>query len=356
MAPMHLTLMLKKCYNRNRIKKDGGLSMPKITDVAKKAGVSVTTVSRVLNNRGYISEETRDKVYEAMKELNYQPNELARSLFRKKSNMIGLIVPNVSHSFFSELAYHLEYYAYKRDYKLLLCNSKRDISKEKEYIEMLKKHQVEGIIMGSHVLDVKDYLNLNLPIVSFDHAISKNIPLVTSDNLTGGKLASELLIKKNCENLAYLYGGIGGPHHTALLASDRFQGFLEGVKISGKNNITIQTQELNTSNTEKLVTEIITFLNEHPNVDGVFASSDIIASFVIQACYRLKKSIPKDIKIIGYDNVEISNLVSPPLTTIGQPIEKMSELTIELLINQIEGNEVPLLNSLPVLLIERETT
>lgn len=128
--------------------------MVKITDVAEKAGVSVTTFSRVLNDRGYISQATRDKVYQAMKELNYQPNELARSLFRRKSNMIGLIVPNVSHPFFSELAYYLEEYAYQKGYKLLLCNSNGDVFKERKYIEMLKKNQVDGIIMGSHVLDV----------------------------------------------------------------------------------------------------------------------------------------------------------------------------------------------------------
>lgn len=113
--------------------------MPKIDDVAKKAGVSVTTVSRVLNNRGYISEETREKVYRVMKELDYQPNEMARALFRKKSNMIGLIIPDVSHPFFSEMTYHLEYYADNSGYKLLLCNSNRDVSKESKYIDMLKK-------------------------------------------------------------------------------------------------------------------------------------------------------------------------------------------------------------------------
>ena len=105
--------------------------MPKIKDVAKRAGVSVTTVSRVLNNRGYIGEATRKKVYKAMEELDYQPNEVARSLFRKKSNIIGLIVPTVAHPFFGEMTSYIETYAYSRGYKVLVCNSQLDSSKNR---------------------------------------------------------------------------------------------------------------------------------------------------------------------------------------------------------------------------------
>lgn len=113
--------------------------MANLKDVAKQAGLSVNTVSRVLNNRGYISDKTKEKVYRVMKEMNYQPNEMARALFRKKSNMIGLIIPAISHPFFAELTGYLEYYADLKGYKLLLCNSNRNVSKEVDYIEMLKK-------------------------------------------------------------------------------------------------------------------------------------------------------------------------------------------------------------------------
>ncbi|WP_391557114.1 LacI family DNA-binding transcriptional regulator [Robertmurraya sp.] len=327
--------------------------MVKITDVAEKAGVSVTTVSRVLNDRGYISQATRDKVYQAMKELNYQPNELARSLFRRKSNMIGLIVPNVSHPFFSELAYYLEEYAYQKGYKLLLCNSNGDVFKERKYIEMLKKNQVDGIIMGSHVLDVDDYLNLNLPIISFDRILAEDIPLISSDNFLGGQLASKLLISKECRKLAYIYGGIGGLQHNALLASARYQGFLEELK---DTNIEHLSLVLVSSDTDNNVNEIVGFLQEHSDIDGVFTSSDVIAAEVIQASYQLKKRIPEEIKIVGYDDVGIASLVSPRLTTISQPISRMCELTIELMAKQIDGVEVPLVNRLPVSIVERGTT
>lgn len=329
--------------------------MPKIDDVAEKAGVSVTTVSRVLNNRGYISQATLDKVHEAMKELNYHPNEMARSLFRKKSNMIGLIIPTVAHPFFGELAHYLEYYADQRGYKMILCNSNRDVAKERKYIDMLKKNQVDAIVMGSMVLDVEHYRHLNLPIVAFDRVVDDNIPVVTSDNLLGGKLASRLLIGKGCRKLAYMQGGIGGQHHNDLLAGGRYQGFIDELQNTGIEHfaLNLEGHDLDNRPSEE---RIVRFLQDHPEVDGVFASSDMIASIVIQACRRLDKRIPEEMKIIGYDDVKVASLLAPRLTTIRQPIQEMSELTIDLIIKQIEGEKVPMVNSLPVTLIERSTT
>lgn len=330
--------------------------MPKIEDVAERAGVSVTTVSRVLNNRGYISQKTRDKVYQVMQELNYQPNEMARALFRRKSNMIGLIIPTVAHPFFSELTYYLEHFADQQGYKLLLCNSNRNINKERNYTEMLKKNQVDAIIMGSSVLDVEHYMNLNLPMVSFDRELSNNIPLVTSDNAMGGRLAGELLLDKGCRKLALLYRGIGGPHHQAMLASQRVQGFNEVLRQAGLEPVYLQLEasdEKEASNEE----DIIRFLLQHPDVDGIFATSDVIAAEAIQACHLMNKSIPNDIKIIGYDDVRVATLVSPRLTTISQPIRQMCQCTIELIAKQVEGEEgIPMTSSFPVVLMERGTT
>ncbi|KPV56532.1 LacI family transcriptional regulator, partial [Paenibacillus sp. A3] len=157
-----------------------------IKDIAEKVGVSVTTISRVLNNRGYLSDDLKKKVHEAMEEMNYQPNELARSLSRKKSNVIGLIIPDISHPFFGQITKHIEYYAYKHGYKLMLCNSLLNKKKEKEYIDLLRASQVDGIIMGSHTMSVKEYTSIKLPLVTLDRQISKSIPCISSDNYSGG--------------------------------------------------------------------------------------------------------------------------------------------------------------------------
>ena len=131
--------------------------MANIKDVAKEAGVSVTTVSRVMNDRGYISEKTRKKVYDAMEKIGYHPNELAKNFFRQKTNIIGLILPDISISFYAEETKYIEEYLYKNGYKLMLCNAYNSKEREKEYINMLQRNKVDGIIIGSHTLEIEDY-------------------------------------------------------------------------------------------------------------------------------------------------------------------------------------------------------
>jgi len=323
--------------------------MATIKDVAVVAGVTVTTVSRVLNNRGYISETTRKKVYDAMQQLNYRPNEMARSLLRKKSNLIGLIIPTVAHPFFSELTNYIEYYAYKLGYKILLCNSYQDSVKEKEYIMMLKSNQVDGIIMASHTLEIDEYLNLNLPIIALDRAFSKSIPFITSDNYNGGVLATNLLIDKGCKKLAHISGYLG----LETPANNRYKAFVDVVTQRNIENVILETQLGILENYEKIVYKLF---EEHPDIDGIFASSDMIGISVIKVSRELRKRIPKDLKIVGYDDITFSSLISPSLTTIKQPIEKMGEAVIQLLIDQMEEKEVSLENILPITLVERETT
>lgn len=329
--------------------------MANLKDVAKQAGLSVNTVSRVLNNRGYISEKTKEKVYRVMKEMNYQPNEMARALFRKKSNMIGLIIPTISHPFFAELTSYLEYYADLKGYKLLLCNSNRDVQKEVEYIGMLQKNQADAIIMGSAVLDVQHYLHLDLPVVSFDRVISEDIPVVTSDNLEGGRLAARLLISKGCHHPVHIYRGIDGPQHNFMLASLRRQGYEEEIKRAGLAPLQLQLEVTGGSYTGG-DTAIAAYLQEHPEIDGVFASSDVIAAEAIHACNLLGKEIPSEVRIIGYDDVQLASQISPRLSTVRQPVQEMSEAIIEQAVQQIEGQTVPKVNTFPVTLVERGTT
>ncbi|WP_434564375.1 LacI family DNA-binding transcriptional regulator [Thermoanaerobacterium thermosaccharolyticum] len=324
--------------------------MATIRDVAEKAGVTVTTVSRVLNNRGYISEKTRKKVYEAMKELNYQPNELARSLYRRKSYLIGLLIPSVAHPFFAELTNYIEYNAYQNDYKILLCNSLQDVEKEKDYINMLKRHQVDGIIIGSHTLKTEQYLNVNLPIVAIDRYFSEKIPYVASDNYNGGILATKLLVQKGCRKIAH----ISGPLILNTPANNRYKAFMDVVKENNIENVVVETK-LNVFDTDEYKKLIIKLFTDHPDIDGVFASSDLIAATIINAAREIGKEVPKDLKIVGYDDISIAKTIVPPLTTIRQPIEEMAKKTIEIILDQIDGKEVSIENVLPITLVERES-
>lgn len=175
----------------------------KLTDVAQKAGVSVTTVSRVINNHGYLSEKTKEKVFKAMRELNYQPNSLARSLQGKKLKLIGVIFPSITNPFFAELIERIETKLFDSGYKIILCNAGKNKQKEQEYIRMLIANQVDGIIAGAHNLGIEEYQKIGLPIVSFDRKLSDNIPIVSCNNYQGIQLAVHDLLQAGCQKLAF---------------------------------------------------------------------------------------------------------------------------------------------------------
>ena len=324
--------------------------MATIKDVAREAGLTVTTVSRVLNNRGYISAATREKVYRIMEELDYQPNEIARSLYRQRSMMIGLIVPTIAHPFFGELAGSIEQHAYAAGYKIVLCNSHLDQEKERDYVEMLKRHKVDGIIMGSHTLGVDEYENLHMPIVTVDRQISPSIPSLSSDNYEGGRIAARLLIAKGCKKIAYVCGSL----KLELLANRRHDAFVDEMTQAGIPYVVTQTNidVFDTTQYGALISELFA---AHPETDGVFAS-DLKAARVIQTCTSLGKRVPEDIRVVGYDDVKLASLLVPPLTTIHQPIDEMAKKAIELIIHQIEGESVPMNTMLPVTLVERLST
>ena len=325
--------------------------MANIKDVAKLANVSVTTVSRVLNNKGYISDETRESVRKAMEELDYQPNEVARSLFRRQSNMIGLIIPSVSHPFFAQLTRYIEFYAHEFGYKIVLCNSLMQSGKEREYIELLRRHQVDGIIMGSHTLEIAEYSGLNLPIVSFDRQIAPDIPYVSSDNFTGGVLAGRHLIEKGCKKLAHISGNL----KLQMLSNKRNDGFIQACKEYDKTYYIYET-DINVLGKNDYTQVVETLFKEHPDIDGIFASSDIIAAQIIKKCTDLGRRVPEDVKIVGYDDTDIAKYLIPAITTIAQPIESMARYAIDYVIKQIEGEVVPNEIVLPITLRVRGTT
>mgnify|MGYP001306984081 CR=1 FL=1 len=325
--------------------------MATIKDVAEKVGVSVTTVSRVLNNRGYLSEDLKRRVHEAMKELNYQPNELARSLFRKKSNIIGLIIPDISHPFFGEFARYVEEYAYRNRYKILLCNSQLDSKKELDYISMLKASRVDGIIMGSHTLDTGEFTKINLPLVTLDRQLSESIPYVSADHYKGGMLAAKLLIRKGCRKIAHISGNL----KLHLLAKSRYDGFMDTVTKAGVSHVVVET-DLNGFKYQEYGQIVADLFRDHPDVDGVFASSDVIAAQVLKECRRIGKNVPQDVKVIGFDGIKFGEFFTPELSTIQQPIKDIAKTAVKLLIDQINGEPVQRENILPVRLLEKETT
>ena len=324
--------------------------MATIKDVAKRVGVTPTTVSRVLNNYGYISEKTRKAVYEAMKELNYQPNEVARSLTKKDTNCIGIVLPSIVHPFFSAVLNSLEYHASLRGYKVMVCNSQENSEKEKEYLGMLDSNRVSGIILCARAGDAAQKLGTSRPIIAFEREASYDVPAVLCDNYQGGVMATERLLNAGCRHLIIL----GGTKEIRLPANQRVEAFKDVCKSHGIEGkvFCASEQQFNHQQYEAWIEEI---LRENTDVDGIFATSDVMAAQVIRVCRRLNLRVPEDISLIGFDDTSIAELTCPAITSIHQPIEQMCDYTVDALVRKLRGEMIPSRIILPVTLIERES-
>ena len=306
---------------------------PKLDDVAKLANVSKTTVSRVLNKRGYLSQETIDKVYDAMEKLNYQPNTVARQLYNKKTNIIGLLFPAVSNPFFGELVEELEKKLYSQGYKVIIGNSMNDPEKEKNYLNQLLSNQVDGLIVGTHNQNIQQYQNENLPIVAIDRIMNQDIPVIESDNYSGGKQATERLIQKGAKKIIHTTG----PDTLDTPANRRREAYEETMTYHGLQPIHYYV-DFNISYTEKTGIFNQIFI-DHPDVDGVFASNDVDALLIMQIAKKFNKNIPEDLFIVGYDGSKIMRNMFPNLTTIVQPIEEIANKALEVLNLRLEKQE-----------------
>ena len=325
--------------------------MATLKDVAKETGLTVSTVSRVLNNRGYISEETRKKVYEAMKKLNYRPNEVARSLSKQTTNTIGVIVPHIRHPYFAELISNLESQAYHYDHKILLFNSQEKNEKEWEYMEMCTSNRVAGVILCSGTVGVEKFTGLNVPLITIERYLENGTAEVECDNEQGGRLAAQHLIDCGCKHLIH----ISGVHETAMPADARAVGFRAVCEKQGISYKIADTTafEYNRLEYHQILEKL---LKENPDTDGIFASSDLIAAQLLQVCHNLNIDVPSQMKIVGFDDVNIASLTTPPITTIHQPIKEMAKMAVERLVRSGNGELVPNRTTLPVSLVVRETT
>lgn len=307
---------------------------PKLEDVAAAAGVSKTTVSRVLNHRGYLSEKTIAKVQKAMQELDYRPNIIARQLYKQRTDLVGMIFPTVDNPFFSQLEAEMERQLYRNGYKVLIGNSQNDPAKEENYLQQLLTHQVDGLIVGTQNRGLIGYQHANLPVVAIDQVVGKNIPVVSSDNYQGGLLATQRLLDDGCRHIIHTNGPLGLDTPT----QKRREAYEH---LMTKNNLPAITYHLD-FNTSTIDKERVfrRIFEEHPEVDGIFAANDTDASTIINLASEYGKRIPEDLKIVGYDGSNVTRLLLPGLTTIQQPIDEMADLAVQLLQARINGENV----------------
>lgn len=327
---------------------------PRLGDVAERAGVSVATVSRVLNNRGYLSRETRDRVARAIDELAYRPNQLARSLVRQRTGTIGLIVPTVAMPFFGEVAAQIENQLADNGLRLLLCNSFGRADREREHLELLVRHRVHGIISGAHNDDLPDYRTIRQPVVTIDRELAPHIPNVRADNLAAGRMATEHLLRR-------------GSRRPALLTSRsrarnlREQGYRAVLGEAGIEPL-VFTADFHMPEPQRTQTVRAALDSCADTVDGVFATDDLLAATALEWAFLAGKSVPQDLRIVGFDGTTTLRLALPGLTTIRQPIAEIAATAVDLLLRAIDtdlskvAGPDGLTIELPVTLIEGRTT
>ena len=317
---------------------------PKLEDVAKRANVSKTTVSRVLNNRGYLSQKTIDNVYKAIEELNYQPNVVARQLFQKKTNIVGLLFPTVANPFFSELVEALEKKLYEIGYKVLIGNSMNNKEKETNYLNQLLSDQVDGLIVGTHNQGIQEYKYQNLPIVAIDRVMNEDIPVVESDNYNGGKLATKLLIAQGAKNIIHT----NGPIDLQTPANRRRLAYEDTMKAYQLIPRTV-TLDFNISYVKKKQIFFQMF-EDYPKIDGIFASNGIDAALILQVAKEKGLNVPADLLVVGYDGTLMTRSILPDLTTVIQPINDIADTAVAILMKRINKEETKKEYILPVTL------
>lgn len=306
---------------------------PTIYDVANEAGVSISTVSKVLNNTGSIAEKTRKRVRETMRELNYQPSVVAS--VKKRIQTIGLLIPNIANPFMAEIARGIENHVKQYGFSLMICSTDNNLKNEIEYISILKQKYVDGVIIATGLKEnkaIKELLKAEIPVALLSRDVSSlAVDTVLVDDFLGGYQATEHLISLGHEKIAIITEDINFPTIQA-----RVEGYKKALEEAGleydeslvfSNNISVD--EGNQSTRELLTS------TSPPT--AIFASTEFLAIGAIQGARELAVKVPEELSIIGFDNTVLSTICDPPLTTIAQPIQEMSEKVVELLVAEIEN-------------------
>ncbi|MEJ9212726.1 LacI family DNA-binding transcriptional regulator [Bacillus smithii] len=311
---------------------------PTIYDVAEKAGVSIATVSKVVNNTGRISEKTRKKVVKIMEELEYQPSSVAAALTGKQTYTIGVLVPDISNGFFAEVARALENSAREMGYAIILCSTDYQIEREHDYLELLLKKQVDGIIIATEPEDWKTYNILHRKLIphlmfSIDN-LGFSSHVVTTDDIRGGYMAGRYLLEKGHSDMAVI---VELKRASGRLRLEGFKQALadEGISLKEERIISAMSK----IDEAQAAARKILSLKNRPT--AVFAATDLIAAIFTNEARKAKVRIPDDLSIIGFDNTIYAEIADPGLTTIAQPTEELAHFAIDQLLKLIKDPTIP---------------
>lgn len=308
--------------------------MISIKDIAEVCKVSPMTVSRALNNSKEISQETKEKVLKVCEEMGYRPNSAARSLVSNKTNMIGLVIPDITNQYYSYVSKGVSSYLEELGYGLILCNSDRNRENEKRYVDFLTQRRVDGVILiplGSKYQDYKMLVN-TVPLVQVDNYINGlEASFVGNDNYAGSrKIISHMI------NQGYKRIGVILSTKSSTASNERFKGYcdvLEEKDLSFDKDIIVNTNatfEDGYSAAETLIQK---------EVDSIFSINDTVALGVIKYCYNKGINLPAQLGVAGYDDIEQASMLPVPLTTIHQRKFTLGKTAASILIQEINNPE-----------------
>lgn len=312
-----------------------------ISDIAQSLGVSKTLVSLVLNDKSSafgISKETQRKVLEKVKELNYKPNLMARNLRLGKTNTLGLIVSDISNPFYSRIARYIEDIAELHGYNLFICSTDEKVSKEIALTKMLRDRQVDGLILSSSQKDGEELLQIlgeNFPLVLIDRFINGfDANYISVDNFKGSYYAVEHLIKQKRKRIAAF---AISPIHVSTI-SDRVQGYLQALRDNEQSYGSEFLIEIPFNNVKEAVYEYMKKLTVgSKKIDGLFAINNNIALACLEYINEEKISVPSDLSLVCFDDVDLFKLTNPTITSVAQPLEEMCTSAMEMLFDSIQS-------------------
>jgi LacI family transcriptional regulator len=333
-----------------------------LKEIASTLGISITTVSKALKNYPDVSEKTKNAVKELAENLNYTPNSFAVNLRTKESKTIGLIIPEVSHHFFSNIIKSIIHEAEKNGYLVIILQSNESLELEKKQVELLINKRVDGILISlsnesnndSHIQDI---IKKEIPLVMFDKIakLTKCSKVIIDDQKAGFE-ATQHLIDRGCKKIAHIRGPLN-PQNSI----DRYLGYKKALE---KNNIPFDSKLVYTCESvsfEEGYAFTKQLFEEHPDIDGIFAITDLVAVGSLAYCNEHKISVPKNVKVIGFSNWFMSQVITPKLSTVEQPSHEMGISAFNLLLEEMtsrkdESKFTPKTIELKTQIIQRESS
>lgn len=315
--------------------------MANIEDVARLANVSIATVSRAFNNKHDVSEKTKARILEIARSIGYEPSVPARSLTKRKTNTLGLIVPDISNPFYGEVVRGIEDTCHNHNYNVILCNADNKRDKEFLYIDMLKNRWVDGIIFHSDYFTERHYevfKGKKIPLVLAGRATKYDVLYVAIDNFKAAYDATNYLISLGHERIGIIHGPLNGMEET-VDSVDRFLGYKKALKDAGLKVYDELIKEANFKakggyKAAKMM------LEGEIKPTAIFAISDMMAIGAINAVFDSGFKCPEDVSVIGFDNIDLCEVIRPPLTTIAQPMYQIGAVAAKLLVKIIGGEQV----------------